>query len=111
MKTKLAIRIKEKKISWCIPLLPEKRKIDIGIIVKLLRFLAERPGKSANVSEIVKGIHISYATAKYYIDFLVERGIVDVKVKGKEKTVTLTEKGYDLLLAVNRVYALLGFAL
>ncbi len=80
--------------------------IDIATIVKILKYLSTV--REASVTDITKNAHISYSTARAYIPFLAERGLVKVRSEGKRKLVSITEKGYNFLLAAARVYALLG---
>ena len=85
-----------------------KEILDIGTVVRILKFLAERPNREASITEIVKNVHISFATCDKYIRLLLERGVIDVRTEGRKKIIKITEKGYDVLIAASRVYALLG---
>ncbi len=92
------------KLVW--PVSIEGETIDIATITKILRYLASV--KEATITDITKNAHISYSTARAYIPFLAERGLIKVRTEGKKKIVSITEKGFNFLLAVSRVYAMLG---
>ena len=87
----------------------QKRMLyDLDTAIKILKYLASLPNKEATVTDIVKGAHISYSTARAYIPWLAERGLVEVREEGKRKIVKITPRGIELLLAVARVYSILG---
>ncbi len=80
--------------------------VDLHEVYRILRFLAEK--KQANVTDIVKNLHLGYATVKRYVEFLRERELVKVEQRGKEKILRITEKGYDVLVVMSRVYGILN---
>ena len=90
---------------WLVPM-AAKETIDIHTVYKILRFVAER--KEVNVTQIVENVHISYSSANKYLVFLEDRGLVKVETRGRKKIIRITDKGYDLLILISRVYGVLN---
>ena len=78
---------------------------DLVIIYRMLKFIKEHEGCS--IKELVEGVSMSFSTASKYVDFLNDKGLVEIRGL-KPKRLYITRKGYDFLFLMTQISNLLG---
>ena len=104
---KLEVRKKSKKVTSGIVAvidLSESVSIDLNAVYRFLKCIYDS-GKALNVSEVVR-CGFSYTTASKYAAILEEYGLITVRVKGREKEMTVTEKGIEFLMLYSRILSI-----
>lgn len=95
------------KLSITVAVPKMTRKVDLGIIYRILAAIRDSPTKSLNFTEIVKATGLSPNTVGKYIILMKEKKLVEEKTN-KERRFYITEKGDDFVFLISRAIALLG---
>ena len=82
----------------------EEARIDLNAVYRFLKCIYDA-GKPLNISEIVQ-CGFSYTTAGKYANILETYGLIRIKVKGREKEITITDKGIEFMMLYSRIIAM-----
>ncbi len=83
------------------------RKIDLGVIYRILLAIRDSPTRSLNFTELVKQTGLSPNTVGKYIEIMKSKGLVEERAN-KERRFYITKKGEDFVFLFSRTLALLG---
>jgi len=81
--------------------------VDVSIVGRILGFLEGRG--ASTVTELVRGARVGFSTARFYLRWLGERGLVriDRGARGSLR-VSITDRGRELLRLIREVESMLG---
>ena len=84
-----------------------EKTIDLVLAYKILKFIYENKDRQLGIKEIAREGNFSIGTVDKYIKNLALLGLVKINKVGRKHVTTITEKGIEYLLLMERVLGLI----